>query len=297
MLRRTILATAAVVAMAPAAMAQDGMSDSLVASGDVTVAGQYSSWTGDGYWTPESGVGIDAYGRVMVPFGDGFSFQVDGSLESTPSSATFARSTFLGGHLSWRDPDRFLIGVIGGIGMGVVDMDDPGPDMEPYNAYLLGVEGQLYRNDTTFFKQVGIARAYEEGDPDNEPLDLVFVRGGVRHFTGDMVLDAELGLATGTFEGGDSGLTDVSIVTWGVGVEKQLNTTQQLSIFARYEGSLHSLAYCSASMTEHRILVGLRAAFGGQNAKDRDHNGVTGDLPRFPMYPAVDGLEYCGGGG
>ncbi len=289
---------AAVVAMAPAALAQGGMSDSLVASGDATLAGQYTSWTGDGAWTPESGVGIDAYGRVMVPFGDGFSFQVDASLESTSSLSTLGRGVFIGGHLSWRDPSRFLVGVIGGIGNGDVDGDFPGGvDLENYNAYLLGVEGQLYMDDTTFFKQVGIARAYEEGDPDNEPLDLVFVRGGVRHFMGDMVFDAEIGIATGTFDGGSSGLTDVSIVTWGAGVEKQLNIGQQVSAFARYEGSMHSLAYCSATMTEHRILLGLRAAFGGQSAKDRDRNGVTGDLPRFPMYPAVDGLEYCGGGG
>lgn len=265
----------------------------LVASGDIAVSGQFTSWTGDGYYTPESGVGVDAYGRFMVPFGSGFSVQFDAAFETTPTISTLGQSVLVGGHLSWRDPTRFMVGLIGGAGIGTVDPDSPVTDYEDYQSFLLGVEGQIYMGDTTFFKQAGVAWAYE-GEPDEEPLDLVFVRGGVRHFTpSGWVLDGEGGFAWGTFDGGASGLTDVSVLNWGFGVEKALQTQLPISIFARYEGALYTLDYCDASMTEHRIMGGFRIALGGLDAKSQDRLGANSDLPRFPAFSALDGLEYC----
>ena len=197
----------------------------------------------------------------------------------------------MGGHLSWRDPSQFMVGIMAGAGTGTVDGCTKSSCGEDFQAFLFGVEGQLYLDDTTLFKQVGIVRADEDG---SEELDLFFVRKGVRHFFDNgWTADGELGFAWGTFDGGNSGLSDVSIVSWGVGVEKQLQTQMPISLFARYEGALYTLDNCSASMTEHRIMGGIRIAFGVPDAKTQNRLGANTDLPRFPTFAAVDVLEYC----
>jgi hypothetical protein len=267
---------AGLVSVAPA---QESAADGLMVSGDILASGQFVSWTGDSSYNPESGAGIDVYGRLMVPLTGGFSVQVDAALSSTPDLYTLDQLFFIGAHASWRDPQRFMVGIMGAVGHSSVD------DFEDYPTFLLGAEGQIYLEDTTFFKQAGVTWAYED-TPGSEPLDLVFVRGGVRHFfDGGWTVQGDATFAAGTFDGADT-----TIFSWGVSVEKQLDTKVPIALFARYEGTHYETTGCYM-MAETRLLGGVRVALGAPDAKTQDRYGANTDFPRYGAYPAIDGIE------
>ena len=80
MLRK--LVTGAFCAGALFALAGHAQAQPLVASGDVSIAGQHTSWMTDPYGD-YTAFGFDAYGRFMLPFGNGFSVQIDGAFETS----------------------------------------------------------------------------------------------------------------------------------------------------------------------------------------------------------------------
>ncbi len=288
-MKRLLLAAACLGGLTSVAFAADVFAPAvtypyaLLLSGDVSVGGQYSSWSGsDSYDSPTSGFGIYSYGRALIPLQGGVAVQFDGSYVQNPAVPQLDTEALFGAHLSKRDQRR-LIGVMGAVGTG-------GSDGETFPSAFLGAEAQAYLNNTTLFVQGGYDWAHEGGNPGDEPTRMGVVRGGVRFFVNpNLKIDGEMSYAGGSFYGYSG-----HIVGWGIGVEKMVfEDVLPVSFFARYQGASYHLSACGPqSMIEHKVLAGFSFKFGTTDLLAQDRLGANTDFPRFPTYPALDELEY-----
>jgi opacity protein-like surface antigen len=290
-MKSLLAATLCVVASTGLANAADNVrlpGPTLLLSGDLSIAGQFTSWRSDDtYYAPESGFGINAYGRALVPIGnDGVAAQFDLGYAQNPSVESLDTEALFGVHLSRRDPARGLLGLMAAVGTGGVD----GGESQP--GFFLGAEGQIYTGNLTFFLQGGYDWAHEGADPTDEPTRLAVVRGGARFFIDPSTkIDGELSYASGTFNSFSS-----TIFGWGIGIEKLISGGMvPVSLFARYQGARYNMDICGpATATEQRVMLGASLKFGTNDLLTQDRRGANSDFPRFPSYPALDNLESYG---
>jgi len=264
----------------------------------LVVSGQYESWSGYMLYGNESGGfdpddGTDQFvsglsGRVSLPLGTNLSIQMDGGLEyaslfEDKKDDLFNDSFLLGTHLSWRDPNSYLIGAFGAFGGGNHDLD-----ATPADFYAIGGEFQIYANDLTFYAQGGILEGYN----DNDYLrDAFFGRGVVRWFMSpNSRLQGEFSYVDGTTDnGGDTG--DTSILEWGVRYDTMiagLPLIGDTNIFVGYRGAdFDKSGTDPGGFTDHTVMVGFTRHFGANSMKDFDRVGATLDLPNFGRWVAA----------
>lgn len=263
---------------------------------DAQTSGVGEAWIGYSFLNQDNAGTIDdsypglggAF-RVNIPAGGDLSFQVDLQGESAFVDDTSENYTgsFLGGtHLSWRNPEEWLLGAFIGVGNGFNASD------ETTTAYLVGVEGQYYLTDWTFYGQVGYADADEvdTGTPDAF-RDAWFGRGVARFFVdGNVKLEGELSYASGEADTGPT--DDMDVLGWGARYERTL-PSMDAAFFLAYQGNHYNNDSEARSVTEHTLKLGLNFAFGIEGQKYIDRHGATLDLPMVTRWSAygVDVLD------
>ena len=271
----------------PAAQALDELYFAGIAElygGYASLTNRAGNATGD---IDDTGYGlIGGAGRVSVPFLNMFSVQLDVEGENNfldnATSGQYAGSILGAGHVSYRDPNMFLIGLFGGLGEVYIDGDDDA-DMA-----FAGVEGQYYWNDLTLYLQGGWL---DGDDPDNSDVfhDAWFIRGEGRYFWGDNTMfSAQLAYANGEQDSGSG--YDMDVWGWGVRAEHQFDQFHQfpVGVFAAYEGGHYDNGCCGPGdrgrYTEHVFLAGGKFVFGPPSLKQNDRGGATLNLPRFGRW-------------
>jgi hypothetical protein len=257
----------------------------------IVVSGMVETWTGYSVYgdvdndidDPSDHASGGQSVRLSLPLGPNLSIQMD--LDSEQNSKflysggdrqNFEHSFQGGGHLSYRDPSSFLIGVFGGAGGGQADT-------ESNDLYFVGGEAQLYLDNLTFYVQGGYLDS-AENDDDDRFEDAVFVRGVGRWFiTEDSRLQAEVSYADGNVDGGGD---NQDIVEWGVRYDTMLGLpiVGDTNVFAGYRGGRFENNTENNHVTDHTLMVGFRTAFGGNTMQEFDRVGATLDLPNFGRW-------------
>jgi hypothetical protein len=231
-------------------------------------------------------------GRGNYWFTPGFSTQVDVQAEGTSyrvsdglsSGHISAHSYLVGGHASWRDSQRGLIGLFAAAG-------DAGGAFQPAVRHgLIGAEGQLYWNQFTLYLQGGYNTSI--GSISSFGVDDItawFVRATGRYFiTPNVMLEGTVHYSNGTIGWGSLlGFGDQGYDTllWQAKVEARLGP-HPFSVFAKYQGSrtdydtirISSDITVDEKVTDHRFLFGLRLYMGENTLLSNDRKGATLDI-------------------
>ncbi|MBL8791075.1 MAG: hypothetical protein JNM45_11280 [Rhizobiales bacterium] len=216
--------------------------------------------------------GIDA--RLRMDIGSAIAIQLDASGDRAfggeDSNDTYEKSGIGGIHLSTYN-DAYLLGVFGGYGRVVVDD-------EKANVGVVGVEGQMYFDQTTLYLQAGYMDAVEINGTKDDPFhNAFFVRGVSRYFLSEQTrLQGELSAAFGKQDSNDRNMMALG---WGLRADHQY--TESLSVFAGYKGAYYDNGSGSDSghFTEHLMNVGVTLRLNQPTLLAADRHGPTLDLP------------------
>ncbi|MDB5596923.1 MAG: hypothetical protein JWM36_3884 [Hyphomicrobiales bacterium] len=242
---------------------------------------------------------ISGAGRANVWLSPSFSMQTDiwGSAESakikncTGCGSSNATAFNIGSHLSYRDPNAFLVGVYGALGSFNTGYSGSG---DSANHGTIGLEGQVYFGATTLYAQAGYASTISASD--YASANAWNARGVLRHYINpNLRISGELGYAHLDFDNNNNnywggGSSSAHQVNWGVGVENKFGTSP-FSAFLKYEGtdtqfkssgvpccSYTNLAQSSDKTTSHSIKAGFRVYFNEGTLLANDRNGTTLDI-------------------
>lgn len=291
------LPSAAFGSVAPVANASQGL----------TVAGYVASW-GGWRWLVSSddpddnshlafGVG----GAISVPFGANMSVQLEGGYERyrDPGSEASLGALVAGGHVSWRNPDRFLVGLFGAAARPFADtIDDDSPGFYSGLGFMVGAEAQAYFARTTLYVQAGFAdiRVDDDGGPEG------FVSGWfgaaeLRYFLNDdAMLVAGFGFGyTACFIDGDCWPSEDAGVAANWELKGTFRIVQAAPVYLTlgYRGGLYVATEDGDMGREHILLAGITVPFGAGSLFDNDRRGATLTLPFLPVRDAawVPGLD------
>jgi opacity protein-like surface antigen len=267
------------VLKAPAAVDQQ-------ATGYVEV---YSGWArteseNDGYKDRFNGWALGGAGRGNYWLNNGMSVQVDAQAEGTSYDnpgccGNFSSHSYLvGGHWSWRNPQQSLFGLFGGVG----DAGGAGFDSSQRHG-LIGGEAQWYWHQFTLYGQVGYDTTLNSGDfVDN--ASAWFIRGTGRYFVNpNFLIEGTVMYASGSIDFTCCvSSTDFQTLTWGVKGEWRF-ATAPFSVFAKYQGSETTYddrrySFSDTSVTDHRVLFGLKLHMGDRTLQQTDRAGATLDI-------------------
>jgi hypothetical protein len=244
------------------------------------------------------GWALGGAGRGNYWISPNMSVQLDAQAEGTSYKENFGggfnenfsnHSYLIGGHISWRDSQRGLLGVFAGAG------DAGGGFLEAKRHVVGGVEGQLYWNQFTLYLQGGYDTIV--GDSFFGEPHAWFARGTGRYFvTPNTVIEGTVLYATGEIEfnplffpPGASTSRDFQTWLWEAKLEHRFATTP-FSAFVKYRGSetkydtMTTFAVppdtftAENKVTDHRVLVGLRLYLGQNTLIANDRNGATLDI-------------------
>ena len=217
--------------------------------------------------------------RWNLPLSDMVSLQLDGNGELTENSGGDDNDLedTLGGaaHLSYRDPESWLLGIFGGA--QYADDGDNGDVL----GFFIGGEGQLYWDQNTFYLQAGYLDGGENDSNDNIFTSTFFARGQFRHYFTENVR-AALGL--GYADGRVDEEKNTEVIDWAAEVEWKPED-YPVTLFAAYEGmDMDQRPGESDHLDEHVIKLGLRYDFGSYSIFERDRLGAGLDTPRFGRW-------------
>lgn len=256
-------------------------------------SGQIEAWAGYMFLENERGnfnpddtdflaFGVD--GRVRIDLAEALSMQLDASYDNVGEGDHdgYEDGTTFGGHLSWSDPDSFLIGAFGGWGQGDTRSSDT------WDAWIVGGEAQFYLDAVTLYGQVG----YMDGrrtDSNSDVHDDAFHNAwfgravGRYFFSPDTRLQAEFSYANGEQ---DTDNKDMEVFGWGARIDHQV--FDKLSIFAAYDGNNYDNGDGgdTGAYTEHTVRGGISILFGRPDLLSADRTGPSLDLPRFGRWAA-----------
>ncbi len=226
--------------------------------------------------------------RFSLPIGSTFSIQLDGYGEITTNggdSDNFDNTLTGAGHVSWRDPHTGLFGIFGGGGHHESENDNG-------VHYFVGLEGQVYYGNWTFYGQGGYLDAESsQGTADDAFHDAFFARGVVRYFpNADSRIQGELSFAHGEQDSDDQ---SQNIVGWGLRYDRGIANifpSSPASVFVGYRGSYfdNGSGGDAGSFHDHTFMAGLRIPFGGGGADmlTSDRSGATLDIPDVGRWAA-----------
>ncbi|HMB48604.1 MAG TPA: hypothetical protein VKN63_10045, partial [Afifellaceae bacterium] len=200
--------------------------------------------------------------RFSLPFGQAFSVQLDAYGEITTNGGdndNFDNALTGAAHLSWRDPQMGLFGVFGGWGLHESDGTDG-------DHYFVGLEGQYYSGNWTFYGQGGFMDAEsDQGTADDAFHDAFFARAVARYFpTADSRFQGELSFAHGEQDSNDR---DQSNIGWGLRYDRGISDifpTVPATVFVGYRGGYFDNGSGDGGcFSDHTFLAGFRMTFGG----------------------------------
>lgn len=298
--KRAAIAGAAlscVTAAQAADLADAASPSSLMYSGVIEMFGGFSSVKGD---APEyddearrNNPMMGGFSAVNIPVSDGMSVQLDlrGATifaHETEGEDDEADDDMLTGnlltamHLSGRNEDM-LFGAFGGIGR--VSFHD-----EESATYMLGgAELQAYFGSTTIYLQGGyLTSDQSEENADDTLRNAYFVRAVARLYASDTSrLSTEVAYASGETDAFPGEYVDATVLAWGVRFDQQLSDTPA-SAFLAYSGANYQGGCSSnADWYDHRVMIGLSFAFGGNTIMANDRQGAALDTPDVGSWVAA----------
>lgn len=230
-------------------------------------AGRATYW-----WAPNASVQLDVQG-------EGTSYRASGSTSSWHFST---HSYLVGGHASWRDPQRGLLGIFGAAGDGTTNF---GTDSNRHG--LIGLEGQVYWNLVTLYGQVGYDSTIGNPEGAVDSVHAWFVRGTARLYANpNLRFEGTVLYANGEFDYGPAALgawQKFDTWLWRGKAEHKFGTAP-FSMFVAYEGSRTSADFRipsgvgSTRYADHRIMGGIRLYLGENTLQWNDNRGTTLDI-------------------
>jgi len=218
--------------------------------------------------------------RANLSFFPGIHLQVDVEGERTNGdfkccSQVVKSYWSVGGHLSYRDPDRFSAGAFGSY-IQANNLDDG--NMAKYA--MFGGEGQILLPGVTLYGQGGYIDL-REGDEDME--NTYFGRAAVRWFPEpNLKVAGEFDYVRGRLH--DDIGNKVRVISWGGSVEKRF-TGSMFSMFLNYNGmDMRSKSNPDDRAKDHTVVVGLRIFGNTSTLYANDRAGATYDSPNFLRY-------------
>lgn len=248
---------------------------------------------------------IEGAGRVNVWMAPNFSVQTDvwGSGDSTKiknctGCGSASDTSFnIGTHLSYRDPNAFLVGAYGALG-NFNRSSYSSFGLDGARTGTLGLEGQVYFGATTVYGQLGYASTI--GASDNSAANAWNARAVLRHyFNPNMRLSGEIGYVHMKSDTSSEDTWRARQVHWGVGLEHKFGASP-FSAFLKYEGSdtkatASGVGCCPTIYTEsfkttsHAVKAGVRIYFGEGTLLANDRTGTTLDI-RDPISSVSRGM-------
>lgn len=244
----------------------------------VSVLHTWADGSEDSIIDDEEHFGITGLGRVSIPLGLMMSaqFDIDGTsnfLSGDEIDDNFGHAFSAAGHLSYRDPRSYLVGVFGFVGNSSAGED------EQATFYGAGIEGQLYLRNVTLYGQAGFFTGEGEDDNGDGIEDAWFVRGVGRYFfSPNSKLEAEVSYAQGDIDFGGTDADDDPMVAWGVSFERMMPRFP-IAWTVGYSGSTAENKDDDTDYTDHTVRAGLKFHFGARTLLDIDRRGATLDTP------------------
>jgi len=286
--KRTLTAIAALVASAlvgtSAASAGDGYSPS-----EKLIVGSVSQYTlghRDLDSTDEASghtFEFTSTSAYNIPIWNSFSIQLDGASEyytGLNGHADVNSNSAVGLHLSYRNPNRGLVGIFGGYAWSKLKS---GHGDDSYQMAMIGAEAQAYLGNLTLYGQVGYGNNTKGavGEGFNEGW---FVRGVGRYFfTANTKLEAELSYAEADryIDGNDKG----KFTGWAVSLDHKLFDVRSYPVYGTlgYRGAYYDATTENDHATEHVFKAGIKVLLGANTLQQNDRSGATLDLPMLPV--------------
>ena len=283
----------AALSIATSAQAADAVSPSgPVYSGVIEMFGGYSMVSGMDEFdnsedtARENNPILGGFAAVNAPLSDGMSVQLDllSSALFAPNNdeltedEMFSGNSQLAVHVSGRSEDM-LFGAFGGAGQAGLQSDDDA------SFFFGGAEMQAYLGSATLYLQGGYLDSYQADDSDDDALDKAFfARGIARLYASETSrLSAEVAYADGKMDETE----DMAILGWGARFDQQISESPA-SVFLAYNGNRYDLKEnCGDVDYEHRAMVGLSFAFGGNTIMANDRHGVALDTKDLGPWVAI----------
>jgi hypothetical protein len=238
-----------------------------------------------------SGWTLGGAGRVTYWWAPNYSLQLDAQAEGTShkfnsgggdSFRTSSHSYLIGGHANWRDPQRGLIGIFGGVGDASNYVFD-----DPVRHGVIGAEGQVYWGPVTLYGQAGYNSTLGQLESDIfDSIQAWFVRGTARVYaTPNFRLEGTVLYANGDvdFVSGVPFTQDFETWLWRAKAEYKF-ASSPFSIFATYEGSQTKYdttdvaSFVNEKFTDHRVMGGIRLYINENTLQWNDRNGTSLDI-------------------
>lgn len=304
---RLAIASSALFAASSANAADVASYSAPAYSGVIEMFGGYSMLKGD---NPEYGDDrknnpiMGGFSAVNLPLSGGMSVQLDlsGNALFPAGGEGEAENDFTNSslhptvHVSGRN-DGMLFGGFGGVGRVNFHNTDS-------STYVFGgAELQAYLGATTLYLQGGYLDSMQAEEADDDTLnDAYFVRGVARFYVSETSrMSTQVAYASGETDT-DADFEEASALAWGARFDQQLPDSPA-SVFLGYTGAHYKggASYCDASWYDHRVMVGVTFAFGGDTIMANDRQGVALDTPDFgnwvgagEMNQAMPEEDDCG---
>lgn len=239
-----------------------------LAVGGANVTGDY----GDGYNYASNGFALEGAASGEYDFNSTLGFQGDLVVRSQDYSidgySINERDADVALHGFYRLQNQFLLGAFAQYGLNTFNHGDFGD--YAYNHYMAGAEGQYFIGDFTLYGQVG-AQQLGDGAYDSTGI---FGTLEARYFlTPNFKIEGHIGGENAT----NSHYTyeTVSALRAGIGAEYKFEDNP-FSIFAKYDfAQFKQTDHPDYSVTDNRILVGVKFNFGTTTLEDRDRSGAS----------------------
>ncbi len=232
---------------------------------------------------------LDTYSgelQLGMDIGDHYFAQFDLLGEKTDARDGYQHGYAFAGHLMRRNSDAGGLGVFG----GTLTTDQDNGTTDTSNRYFFGLEGQVYRQNATFFGQVGYLDGTGGSDDDGEDSirEAVFARGGVQYFLNeDLMIEAEVSGAFGKMDDDAPPLEDAEVIAWGVKAEKRL--TNYLSGAIGYQGAEYFQDEENDRLNEHVAYLSFTVLFDQDTLQARSRKSTSLDTPQILRWSAQTG--------
>jgi hypothetical protein len=254
---------------------------------------QVDGWVG--YWflddekdnvlsDEDEGLIYGADGKLRLDLFSGLSVQADAGFDDVDENDGedyYQGGWYVGGHLSWSDPESALLGIFGGTGAGESDEEDT-------DFWVLGGEAQLYFDNWTLYGQVGYFDAEADSEPEEDAFhDAWFGRIVARYFfTSENRLQAEFAYADGDQDSDEDDEQNMEVISWGARYDHQL--WENITIFAAYDGGYYDNGngFDTGSYYDHVISGGLSISLGRPDLLSIDRSGPNLDMPQIGRWAA-----------
>jgi hypothetical protein len=224
--------------------------------------------------------------RVNWWFAPNWSIQTDLEAEGTGQYQDTGDGRIMGTvgkHLTWRDPSRGALGILGGYTMTNILAG-----LGSTSRTFFGGEGQLYLGNFTLYGQGG--GTWFHNSTNNETVwdNAWFIRGVARWFiTPNDKLQGEIGYASGRdLLDGD----DPNVVNWGMLYERNKFLGTPFSAYLEYAGFRYK--QYNDHITENLVMVGMKIYFNQDTLLSNDRTGATFDMPKFMRAQAWSGIGF-----